>query len=147
MASFRRSSVYSVGSSIIVFICSAMYGFLLAKLLGPGDRGIVLDDAAHRRRGQQHIVDGGARGAGLELVMVGENDDRQAFLDEINSRYFPNRVLVVSSSGKEPIPLLEGRTADGRTVAYVCRNRTCNVPATSPDQLRSQLDEITQFKK
>ncbi len=83
----------------------------------------------------------------IELVMVGENDDRQAFLDEINSRYFPNRVLVVSSSGKEPIPLLEGRSADGRTVVYVCRNRTCNVPATSPDQLRSQLDEITQFKK
>ncbi|MBN2227205.1 MAG: thioredoxin domain-containing protein [candidate division Zixibacteria bacterium] len=87
------------------------------------------------------------QGDQVELVVVGDENDRKAFLDEIHSRYLPNRVLVISSSGNEPIPLLEGRQTDGRTVAYVCRNHTCNAPAASPEQLRGQLDKIMQFKK
>jgi len=77
----------------------------------------------------------------IELVVVG-NGDRRAFLDEIHSYYLPNRVIVVSSTGEEPIPLLEGRTANDQTMAYVCRNFACRLPATSPDQLRRQLDDL-----
>ena len=77
----------------------------------------------------------------VELVLVGEND-RNGFLREIYDRYLPHRVVVVSEKGVEPIALLEGREPNGSTLAYVCRNSTCGVPASTPEQLKMQLAQL-----
>jgi len=77
----------------------------------------------------------------IELVLVGEKD-RDKFLEEIYNRYFPNRIIVVSDRGDEKIDLLEGRGSNGETVAYVCKNFACLLPAVSPDELKKQLEEL-----
>lgn len=77
----------------------------------------------------------------IELVLVGR-ENRQAFLDIINRHYFPNRVLVVSDRGEESIGLLEGRQFTGETIAYVCKNSACRLPAKSPKELERQLESL-----
>ncbi|PKK83359.1 MAG: thioredoxin domain-containing protein [candidate division Zixibacteria bacterium HGW-Zixibacteria-1] len=77
----------------------------------------------------------------IELVLVGKAY-RQDFLDEIYNRYFPNRIIVVSDRGEEKIDLLEGRRSIGETVAYVCINSACLLPAASPAELRKQLEKL-----
>lgn len=77
----------------------------------------------------------------IELVLVGKAH-RQEFLDEIYNRYFPNRIIVVSDRGEEKIDLLEGRRSTGETVAYVCINSGCLLPAASPAELRKQLEKL-----
>jgi uncharacterized protein YyaL (SSP411 family) len=77
----------------------------------------------------------------IELVVVGESGRRE-FLREIYDRYLPHRVIVVSEKGDEPIALLEGRRSNGTTVAYVCKNSTCQLPAGTPEQLKMQLAKL-----
>ncbi|MGH3668792.1 MAG: thioredoxin domain-containing protein, partial [Acidimicrobiia bacterium] len=55
------------------------------------------------------------------------------------SSYRPNVVLAPSSTGEEPIPLLEGRSKPGATLAYVCQNHVCALPTSDPDDLAGQL--------
>jgi uncharacterized protein YyaL (SSP411 family) len=84
-------------------------------------------------------------GTTAEVILVGTNN-RQAFLDEIYSTYLPNRVIVVSDSGEELIPLLKGKEPRGNTVAYVCKNLVCRQPADTPGDLREQLRKIAAEK-
>ncbi len=75
----------------------------------------------------------------LEIVVVGK-ENREALEREINRFYHPNRVVIISDDGLENIPLLEGRTSSGPTVAYVCRNNACGAPARTVEELRARLD-------
>ncbi len=74
----------------------------------------------------------------LEVVVVG-TESREAFMDEINIFFHHNKIIVVSDSGSENIPLLEGRESSGSTVVYVCRNFVCDAPARTLDELRERL--------
>jgi len=76
-----------------------------------------------------------------EIVLVGKTD-RRPFLTEIYGHYLPNRIIIISESGKEGIPLLEGRDTDEKMVAYVCRNSTCELPAYTPLELKEQLGKL-----
>jgi uncharacterized protein YyaL (SSP411 family) len=41
---------------------------------------------------------------------------------------------------REQVPLFEGKLpVDGKAAAYVCRNRTCGKPVTSPEELHKAL--------
>jgi uncharacterized protein YyaL (SSP411 family) len=52
----------------------------------------------------------------------------------------PGAVLALGDGVTAGIPLLEGRgLVDGAPAAYVCRDFTCLVPVTTPDELRAQL--------
>ena len=78
----------------------------------------------------------GASGEGLD-PLVGE----------VFGRFLPNRVVAGRPGGDpraaERIPLLEGREAvGGRATAYVCRNYTCDLPATDRETLARQLDPL-----
>ena len=77
----------------------------------------------------------------LEIVIVG-SDNRDSFLDEVYGRYLPRRQLIVSDSGQEKSPLLEGRAFGGTTMAYLCRNRSCLRPASSPEEFKRQLEQL-----
>ena len=75
-------------------------------------------------------VDMGTSGF-TEIVIPGEAAD---LLDVVRLRYLPNAVLAWGDPYDSP--LWEGRE-QGK--AYVCRNFTCGVPATSPTELVEQL--------
>ena len=79
----------------------------------------------------------------IEIIIVGENSKRAGFISEINNRFIPDMILAVSDNGNSNIPLFEGRSSDnGKVKAYICRNSACNLPVSSVEDLKKQLDEI-----
>lgn len=82
----------------------------------------------------------------VEVALIGLTDDptMQAFRSIMAERYLPN--VIVAAAPTSDIPnspaLLHGRTTiGGRAAAYVCRNLSCDLPTTSPEILRSQLEK------
>jgi hypothetical protein len=86
-----------------------------------------------------------------EIAIVGPpGDDRTGALHRTALLAAPpGAVLAVGrgdgadgdgSNGADPIPLLAGRgLVSGAPAAYVCRNFTCRLPVTDPEQLRAEL--------
>ena len=79
----------------------------------------------------------------IEIVVVGR-DGREDFMREIYRRYIPHRVLIVSDRGDEHIPLLEGRKSGGLATAYICRNFACRKPVTTLEELKKELDSLSE---
>ncbi len=82
----------------------------------------------------------------IEIVMVGGGTKREEMLAELYRRYLPDALIATSITGEEPLPLFEGRREippDGLRV-YLCRNSACQLPVTTIDEFRRQLDELTQ---
>ena len=52
------------------------------------------------------------------------------------SAFRPRLVMAAAEAGQAPVALLEGRDQTG---AYVCERFACRLPATTPEQLASQL--------
>ena len=66
---------------------------------------------------------------------------------EVFGRFLPNRVVAGLPRGESHdavrLPLLASREAvGGRATAYVCRNFTCDLPATDRETLARQLDAL-----
>ena len=81
-----------------------------------------------------------------EVALVGdpESHEIRLFVNEVFSRYLPNKVIASSKEGDpsatESIGLLRGKSAiDGRPTAYVCRDYVCLAPVTTPEELAVQL--------
>ncbi len=82
-----------------------------------------------------------------EIALVGdaESHEIRLFIEELYSRFIPNKVVALQKTG-EPhtaaIPLLDGKTTiEGKATAYVCRNYTCLSPATSQQDFAMRLIE------
>ncbi|MDQ4124151.1 MAG: thioredoxin domain-containing protein [Actinomycetota bacterium] len=78
----------------------------------------------------------------VEVVVVGRDSD--TLVSRLRSTWRPNAVLAivpeVSDDATAVVPLLEGRReVEGRSTAYVCRNGTCKLPVTTPDEMEEQL--------
>jgi uncharacterized protein YyaL (SSP411 family) len=83
-----------------------------------------------------------------EIAIVGETDSHEVrlFIEEIYSRYLPNKVIAARApqdeQSAEAIKLLAGRPmVEGKSTAYVCRDYTCLAPATTAEELVARLDE------
>jgi uncharacterized protein YyaL (SSP411 family) len=83
-----------------------------------------------------------------EIALIGDVDshDIRLFIEEIYSRFLPNKVVAGGEPNDEQaiaaIKLLADRPmVDGRATAYVCRNYTCLAPATTPQELAEWLKE------
>jgi uncharacterized protein YyaL (SSP411 family) len=70
----------------------------------------------------------------------------RAFEPALRRLYLPNRVLVVTTESgdfkarSEQVPLLRGRVArEGKTTAYLCQQRVCQLPTTDPSRFGDQL--------
>jgi len=72
-----------------------------------------------------------------EVAIVGESAGELASV--YWERMRPGTVLAVSAGPEERIPLLRGRSVEGRTLAYVCRNFTCESPVSTAAELRALL--------
>ena len=60
-----------------------------------------------------------------EVAVVGENAPNK--IKELNRFYNPNK-LIVGSKSKNNLPLLRNRFIEGKTLIYVCVNKTCTLP-------------------
>ncbi len=88
-------------------------------------------------------------GPSHEIAIVGDPTDpgTRALIDEVvRGRFLPNVVLAVADPrDREPlreVGLLADRPqVDGRPTAFVCRRFTCQLPVTSAEELRRQLEE------
>jgi uncharacterized protein YyaL (SSP411 family) len=77
----------------------------------------------------------------VEVAVVGNaGDEATEALIATARRAERPRVVAASFGGATQVPLLDGRTlVEGRPAAYVCRNMTCDLPATDPARLEAQL--------
>jgi len=85
-------------------------------------------------------------GAPKEIALVGDLDkpETQSLLDEIWSRYLPNKVVATGSPTNtragDVVPLLRERPPiDGKATVYLCEHFACKNPTTDPRELASQL--------
>jgi uncharacterized protein YyaL (SSP411 family) len=83
-----------------------------------------------------------------EIAILGTLDSHEvrSFIEEVYSRYLPNKVVAACEPGDEhaasEIKLLAGRTTvEGQATAYVCRNYTCLEPAATVEDLAARLEE------
>ena len=83
-----------------------------------------------------------------EIAIVADPSSHEAlsFVAEVYSRYLPNKVVALKGPGDdraaESIGLLADRSmVDGKPAAYVCRNYTCLLPATTREELGARLEE------
>ena len=88
-----------------------------------------------------------------EIVIVGnpEDGDTKRLLREVHGRLLHGTVLAVIAPGAPPEnenwPLLAGRPLlDGKPTAYVCKNRLCDLPVDSAEELSAQLDKLVSLK-
>ncbi len=83
----------------------------------------------------------------LEVAIVGHDD---ALRREVYGRLLPAAVAVTAEpeTGAELTPLLADRSlVDGEPTAYVCEHFACQLPVTTADDLRGQLDEALASRR
>jgi len=83
-----------------------------------------------------------------EIALIGKLDSHEirSFVEEIYSRYIPNKVIAASEPGDERAPmeiklLMDRSVVGGQATAYVCRNYACLQPATKIEDFASRLEE------
>ena len=79
-----------------------------------------------------------------EIVVAGlpGSPEVARMLEVVRGTFLPQRVVALSRPGSDLrlLPLLADKQAPaGQALAYVCRDRTCGLPARSPEELRRQL--------
>ena len=80
-----------------------------------------------------------------EIAIVGPDDDPRTgdLLRAALHRAPPGAVFALGGAGDAVIPLLEGRgLVSGAPAAYVCRNFACQLPVTTPAELRDTLTPL-----
>ena len=85
--------------------------------------------------------------AAKEVVISGRRGEAETelLLAELRCEYHPNIVVSFVENGKNPetekiIPLASGRAmVNDCATAYVCQNKTCQIPVHSVDELRQLL--------
>ena len=85
--------------------------------------------------------------AAKEVVISGRRGEAETelLLAELRCEYHPNIVVSFVENGKNPetekiIPLASGRAmVNDSATAYVCQNKTCQIPVHSVDELRQLL--------
>ena len=70
-------------------------------------------------------------------IAVSGNDFRVKCA-ELQDTYLPN-TLYVASKDKSNLPLLENKNVEGKTMVYVCVNKTCQLPVEETEKALSQI--------
>ncbi len=74
-----------------------------------------------------------------EVVICGE--DAIELLEDMRSNYLPNIVWAVDKEENNEVVLLKQRFVKGKTLIYVCKNSTCQLPVESVAEALSILSE------
>ncbi len=72
-----------------------------------------------------------------EIVITGSNADELRKI--ISAQYLPNVILAGSKKYESALSLLKDRFVDGKSLVYVCTNKTCKLPVEYVDEALKQL--------
>jgi uncharacterized protein YyaL (SSP411 family) len=72
-----------------------------------------------------------------EIAIVGK--DAKERLQEINTSYIPNK-LIVGSTEESKLPLLEYKYNEGKTTIYVCIDGACQLPVEETEKALQQIN-------
>jgi len=85
-----------------------------------------------------------AEGKGKEIVLVGDrtSGDAKNMMHIIRQRYRPNDVVLWHDAEIEQLASFTRgqKTIDNKVTAYVCENFQCNLPVSSPSDLKKLLN-------
>ncbi len=74
-----------------------------------------------------------------EIVVVGRRPEADPLIEQIWTRYLPNKVVAGSPPGIES-PMLQDKVAiGGNPTAFVCEHFACKAPTSDPEKLAEQL--------
>jgi len=85
-----------------------------------------------------------------QMVVAGPREDplTTELLRVIRSRYLPNKVVLLADGGEgqkwlgQHIEAIQQMNpVEGKPAVYICRNFSCELPVTDPEELGSQLDK------
>ena len=76
-----------------------------------------------------------------EVAISGEK--AMEYAAEFHSDYLPN-CLVVGSTNESTLPLLENRYQEGKTLVYVCVNKTCKLPVDNVEKALPLIENTFQ---
>ncbi|HMK06636.1 MAG TPA: thioredoxin domain-containing protein, partial [Flavobacterium sp.] len=71
-----------------------------------------------------------------ELAICGSGAIQYA--SKINTQYLPN-IIMAGCEKQSGLPFLENRFDESKTLFYVCRNKTCDIPKTNFEQINKDL--------
>ncbi|MCH8046409.1 MAG: thioredoxin domain-containing protein [Planctomycetes bacterium] len=85
-----------------------------------------------------------------QIIIAGKSDDphTKEILKEINSRYIPNKIILLADGGKGQktlesyIPFIGTiKELNGKSTAYICENYVCQLPTTEISVIANLLNE------
>ena len=83
----------------------------------------------------------------FEIVIAGRQEDTltQEMLKNVQTKFIPNKVILLSEPGDEEIRSLapytqEQTMASDMATAYVCRNYSCEMPTNDPEKMMELLE-------
>lgn len=133
---------------------AAYTGLRLGRLLGDpemeqsGERALAAEAVRLRPDGHAfHLIAlSFARAASHEVVIAGEADDAEAeaLVEALRSVYAPHAVALrhtpEDDAIRDLVPFVAEQTAvGGQAAAYVCAQRVCQAPVTTPEALRDEI--------
>lgn len=72
-----------------------------------------------------------------EVAVVGPSALEK--IKEMQAHFYPNKLVLGSTTQGYQLPLLENKWRAGETTIYVCENKVCKQPLNDPQQALSQL--------
>ena len=75
----------------------------------------------------------------IEIVLVGQSDEREEIVNHLYQSYLPDRVIAFSSDSNDNPLFVNRNSADGKVTAYLCVNSVCNLPVSTLAELKEQL--------
>lgn len=75
--------------------------------------------------------------APFEIAIAGE--DWKKRIEELNRKFIPNAILL--GGEKSSLSLLEDKMVPGKTMIYVCRNKTCGLPVEEIGEALKQIKD------
>lgn len=73
----------------------------------------------------------------LEIVISGK--EALSRLKALNEKFEPNSILLGELSGKDTLPMLKDKFYKGKTLIYVCKNKTCKLPTENINEALNQI--------
>jgi len=76
-----------------------------------------------------------------EVVVCGKNALQKT--KELEQHFIPNKVMcgLVKQSSENMLPVMEGKYVEGKTMVYVCVNKTCRLPH---EEVTDAVKEMSQ---
>ncbi|MBK9284490.1 MAG: thioredoxin domain-containing protein [Sphingobacteriaceae bacterium] len=74
----------------------------------------------------------------FEIAIVGKHVDEM--IQEVSKQGITNAILA-TARGEESLPLVKNRYVSGKTLIYVCKNNTCDLPLEKATDVKKRIED------